>query len=53
MEWLPTDNNFFKKCSNCGALWDTEFCQNIFVNYCPKCVEKQIPKNVLIALGLV
>lgn len=37
MEWLPTDNRFFKKCSNCGAWWDTDFCQNTSVKYCPKC----------------
>ena len=38
--WIKSDVYTFKKCSECGAIWDTALCENIFFIYCPRCGSK-------------
>lgn len=36
-EWVPLNEMPFYLCSNCGSMFDTTICRNIFVLYCPRC----------------
>ena len=38
--WVKSDVYTFKKCSECGAVWDAALCENIFFIYCPRCGSK-------------
>ena len=38
--WIKSDVYTFKKCSECGAIWDAALCENIFFIYCPRCGSK-------------
>lgn len=38
--WAKSDVYIFKKCSECGAIWDAALCENIFFIYCPRCGSK-------------
>ena len=38
--WIKSDTNTFKKCSECGSVWDAALCDNIFFVYCPRCGSK-------------
>lgn len=38
--WIKSDVHTFKKCSECGSVWDAALCDNIFFIYCPRCGSK-------------
>lgn len=38
--WIKSDVYTFKKCSECGAIWDAALCENIFFIYRPRCGSK-------------
>jgi rRNA maturation protein Nop10 len=38
--WIKSDVYTFKKCSECGSVWDAALCENIFFIYCPRCGSK-------------
>jgi Zn-finger nucleic acid-binding protein len=35
--WELTNNPSFRKCSECDTWWSSNFTDNCFVNYCPRC----------------
>ena len=39
-KWIKSDVYTFKKCSECGSVWDAALCENIFFIYCPRCGSK-------------
>lgn len=39
-EWEDTGNFYYKRCSNCKALWDITLVDNRFFNLCPRCGAK-------------
>lgn len=36
-KWELTNNPSFRKCSECGAWWSSNFTDSCFTNYCPRC----------------
>lgn len=36
-KWVPLNEMPFCVCSNCGSMFDSTICRNIFVLYCPRC----------------
>lgn len=45
--WMDSSSVYFRKCPYCESLWDREFTENIFVNFCPRCGERVFKENDL------
>ena len=36
-EWIPSENEMFVHCSNCGCQWESDLVKNCNMEFCPSC----------------